>query len=109
MSVHTHLPGTRAAGWVIADQPTRIIAGEMLSYGSLNLGDDANCCQQRAAVLINAFHAIMGNEAGRACQAGKREADAAGTAAEMERHAGFEADGVRDLGFERVDFVISGR
>ena len=109
MSVHTHLPGTRATGWVVADQPTRIIAGEMLSYGSLNLGDDANCCQRRAAVLISTFHAIMGNEAGRACQAGKREGGAAGAAAEMERYAGFEADRVRDLGFERVDFVISGR
>jgi hypothetical protein len=51
----------------------------------------------------------MGNEVGRACQAGKREGGAAGAAAEMERYAGFEADRVRYLRFERVDFIISGR
>ena len=104
MPVDAHLAGADAARRV-ADEPAVVVGGRFGADGVFELDDDGEGGESAAARGGGADDASRGDLVDRGGEAFEDEGVVAEAAAEREACGVLESDGVRDLAFEREDFL----
>lgn len=103
MPVHGHGPRADPTARVIAHQPSVIIAACVRANGMFELRDERDGGEGFAAVGLRADDARRGDAGDAGGEAFEGEGVPAEAAGEGEAGAGFEADGVWDLGLQWKD------